>query len=94
MNGIWFPTAIFLGPGLVMFAVECLVFRLTRRRGWALRLLPAAALAAPALRWWEAWRYGGLFQPLTLLACELVTLSMLVGLLLGWRMGLRWAKRG
>ena len=94
MNGMWFPMAIFLGPGLAMFAVECLVFRLTRRRFRPLRLLPAAALFFPALRWWEAWRWGGLFQPLTLLACELVALSMLVGLLLGWWMGSRWAQRG
>lgn len=91
---ILLPTAIFWGPGLAMFLVECLVFRLTRNRGGPLRLLPAAALIIPAFRWWEAWRWGGSFQQLTLLACELLTLSMAAGLLLGVLVGALWAKRG
>lgn len=91
---ILLPTAFFWGPGLAMFVVECVVFRITRHRGWPLRLLPAAALIIPALQWWDAWRYGGLFQPLTLLAWELLILSMAAGLLLGCWVGAFWVKRG
>lgn len=86
-------TAVFWGPGLAVFVVECVVFRLTRYRGWPLRLLPAAVLAVSAFRWWEAWRWGGPFQPLTLLACGLLTLSMAAGLLLGVLAGTLWAKK-
>ena len=56
-------------------------------------LLPAAVLAVSAFRWWEAWRWGGPFQPLTLLACGLLTLSMAAGLLLGVLAGALWAKK-
>lgn len=92
MNAL-LPTAFLWGPGLAVFVVECVVFRLTRHRGWPFRLLPVAVLAVPAFRWWEAWRWGGPFQPLTLLAWELLTLSMAAGLLLGVLAGALWAKK-
>ena len=94
MSAELFIALVFVGPGVVTFGLECLMFRLTRHRFWPLRLLPAALLALPAARVWEAWRYGGPFRQLALLGWEIVTLSMVLGLLLGCWIGSRWAKRG
>ena len=89
-----FIALVFVGPGVAAFGLECLMFHLTRHRFWPLRLLPAALLALPAARVWEAWRYGGLFKQLTLLSWEIVTASTVLGLLLGGWVGFRWTKRG
>lgn len=94
MSAELFIALVFVGPGVVAFGLECLIFRLTRHRFWPLRLLPVALLALPAARLWEAWRYGGTFRQLTLLSWELVTLSIVLGLLLGSLAGFCWAKRG
>lgn len=88
-----FIALVFAGPGVAAFGLECLMFRLTRHRFWSLRLLPVALLALPAARVWEAWRYGGPFRQLTLLSWEIVTLSMVLGLVLGSLVGFLWAKR-
>lgn len=93
MSAELFIALVFVGPGVVAFGLECLIFRLTRHRFWPLRLLPVALLGLPAARLWEAWRYGGTFRQLTLLSWELVTLSIVLGLLLGSLVGFLWAKR-
>lgn len=93
MSAGLFLVLMFVGPGVVAFGLECLIFRLTRHRFWPLRLLPVALLVLPAARVWEAWRYGGPFRQLTLLSWEIVTLSMVLGLLLGCWIGFLWAKR-
>lgn len=94
MGAELFIALVFVGPGVVAFGLECLIFRLTRHRFWPLRFLPVALLALPAARVWEAWRYGGPFRQLTLLSWEIVILSMVLGLLLGGWVGFCWAKRG
>ena len=88
-----FIALVFVGPGVAAFGLECLMFRLTRHRFWPLRLLPAALLALPAARVWDAWRYRGLFWRLALMSWEIVTLSMVLGLLLGGWVGFLWAKQ-
>lgn len=93
MSAELFIALVFVGPGVVAFGLECLIFRLTRHRFWPLRLLPVALLGLPAARLWEAWRYGGTFRQLTLLSWELVTLSIVLGLVLGSLVGFLWAKR-
>lgn len=93
MSAELFIALVFAGPGVAAFGLECLMFRLTRYRFRFLRLLPAVLLVLPAARLWEAWRYGGPFRQLTLLGWEIVTLSIVLGLLLGGWVGMLWAKR-
>ena len=94
MSAELFIALVFVGPGVAAFGLECLMFRLTRHGLRPLRLLPAALLALPAVRVWDAWQYGGLFRPLSLLAWKIVTLSVVLGLLLGGLVGFLWTKRG
>ena len=93
MTPTLFLLLIYVGPGVAAFGAECLIFRVTRRRFRALRLLPAALLAIPAARMWEIWRYGGPFKNLALVGGGAVILSMALGLVLGCWIGFRWAKR-